>query len=239
MASLEQLLSVCKRHVLKNRTKATVREPYVPYIPAQWNKVLVLAEAQNHAQGSYLADLRRMSPRSRLLRLYKSKQMVGVHPWDNGTLKLAVEAALKREASRTAVSNAVPWSLVKGSKNQTPSPEHLRKSVAFWLDLLPVLQPELILVAGAKAEEVVRKVLKSIKIQPKLIPTPLPSPRVLNAVSRTFDEDDLMSRFPEVRKVIAKRRGWLEIEGHRRNKILFACLVVSRASRRGKNLVGL
>ncbi len=66
------LLEICKRHVYPRARRFTVPEPYVPYIPKQWNKRLVLAEAQNHGKksGEYLAWLKKLNAEDRMLRLY-------------------------------------------------------------------------------------------------------------------------------------------------------------------------
>ena len=110
----ESLIRICARHALPCTSKATVPEPYIPFVPKKWNGTLVLAEAQNHAgaEKSYLRWLRNLSPRRRLERLYLNRDYVGVKPWDDGTLKFAVEAAFKLSANEISISNAVLWSLL-------------------------------------------------------------------------------------------------------------------------------
>ncbi len=53
------LLDACKHHSLREADAhlATIPEPYVPFVPPDWNGTLVLAEAQNHGRKSenYLA----------------------------------------------------------------------------------------------------------------------------------------------------------------------------------------
>lgn len=58
----DKLVAICKNYILPKKDRATVSEPYIPYIPKSWNGVLVLAEAQNHgekAKMTYLGDIRR------------------------------------------------------------------------------------------------------------------------------------------------------------------------------------
>ena len=49
----DQMIQVCKRHILPQHVHAVVPEPYIPYIPDKWNAMLVLAEAQNLSSGSF------------------------------------------------------------------------------------------------------------------------------------------------------------------------------------------
>ena len=49
---------------------------------------------------------------------------IGVQPWDDGSLKLAVEAALDLRVDETAVSNAVLWSITtEDGENANPTLE--------------------------------------------------------------------------------------------------------------------
>ena len=90
-----------------------VPEPYLPYLPDQWNGVLVLAEAQQLAGArEYLRWLRGLPPEQRMIRLSTPNPSgVGVGPWDNGIVKLAVKAMMPDiQPEEVAVGNAVPWS---------------------------------------------------------------------------------------------------------------------------------
>jgi hypothetical protein len=46
---VERALDICSRHTLRDSTPVVVAEPYLPYMPPCWNRVLVLAEAQEKA----------------------------------------------------------------------------------------------------------------------------------------------------------------------------------------------
>lgn len=214
------------------KTIPTVPEPYVPYIPSKWNGTLVLAEAQNHSKGStYTEWLRSLSSEARMQRLGRGNR-IGVRPWDDGSLKLAVEVAFGIEADRTGVSNGVLWSLVddKGN-NRNPTLELIRKSQAVWTEMLGVLKPECIVAAGSVARRVVEAALKGGRQEAIMNAWPLPSPRVLSPISGTLDEKEWLRRFPEVAHGIAKRPDW--VDGPlRKNRILYACLAVARSKSR-------
>jgi hypothetical protein len=112
LAVMDTLAEICRRHRLPDRScGATMEEPYVPCIPGVWNGVLVLGEAQNHGTKSaaYLEGLRAMGSERRIHRLrdlsseertrwFGDREDIGVQPWDDGSLKLAVEAALRVRA---------------------------------------------------------------------------------------------------------------------------------------------
>jgi hypothetical protein len=153
------LTRICERNLLPNNVKATVREPYIPFIPEHWNGVLILAEAQNHGKAVKLRDgtlfldwLMSLSSIKRMQRLYHNPDYpklgnIGIQPWDDGTLKIAVEAALNINADETAVSNACLWS--------APSEELKECSVRVWTDMLKILKPKKIVTAGSIANEII------------------------------------------------------------------------------------
>ena len=59
-----ELLDACERHTFSepaaDESKVVIREPQVPFIPPQWNRCLVLAEAQNlwNTNGVYVRRLK-------------------------------------------------------------------------------------------------------------------------------------------------------------------------------------
>ncbi len=227
---IEKMVEACILHVLELGTPATLREPYIPYIPKNWNGVLVLAEAQNHAGANvkYLKRLESLTAQQRYERLYLDGDRVGIQPWDDGTLKFAVEAAFRIAASETAVSNAILWSLRKSElANERPSRELGKASSLVWKDLLALLKPSHVIAAGAEARGVLEIALKD-RPQPKRTHWALPSPRVLLPLSSMVNEADLFMRFPAVAKMAKRREEWLNT-GSQRSKILYACLAVSTA----------
>ena len=223
MGKKEKLTTICSRHRVPSSLRATIREPYIPFIPKRWNGVLVLAEAQNHGKNSkaYLSWLRSLAPVKRIQRLYLRTGKVGVHPWDDGSLKLAVEAALSLKAEETAISNASLWSQVHSNgKNQNPSKELADRSIPVWKAMLKVLRPRLIVTAGSIAKDTIRQA------GGKPLAWRLPAPMSMSRASGLFSENDLLRRYPEVAKVVKARPEWLAT-GYRRNKIFFACHAVS------------
>lgn len=230
---LEDVLArVCRRHVLHPTLGVAVPEPYIPYLPSRWNKTLVLAEAQNLGErnAAYVARLRAMSPAARIRRLGIDEQ-VGVEPWDDGSLKLAVEAAFRIDAAETAVSNAVLWSQVdRRGRNRNPSDALVRRSSEVWAGLLPVLKPERIVTAGKVANKVITVALNDTDLHPERIALRLPSPLAMSRISGMFREADLLQRYPEVDAVVREHPDW--VIKQRRNKVFFACHAVSLYSRK-------
>ena len=79
----EHLVRICLEAALEPRPDLVLSEPYVPYVPADWNGILVLAEAQNLSRGNqeYAARLRGLPPRERVLRLVQERGAgIGIGP---------------------------------------------------------------------------------------------------------------------------------------------------------------
>ncbi|MBA7556379.1 hypothetical protein ES705_49085 [subsurface metagenome] len=83
---------------------------------------------------------------------------LGVEPWDDGSLKLAVEAAFGEAASKTAVSNAVQWSQ-RGDSGQNINPDEKLKTLSsqLWNELFDILNPRLVICSGNVADSVIKK----------------------------------------------------------------------------------
>lgn len=225
-----ELLAVCKKHVLSNSANAVINEPYIPYIPDNWNGIIVLAESQNLSSRSddYIQALMSLSANERMNRLSLGLNGIGVQPWDDGSLKLAIEAAFDVKASETAVSNAVLWSQ-RGKTNQsiTPDVNLQTESSKLWVELLPILKPTLIICSGNVADSVISNTgWAGCKIKVRL-----PSKTAMSRISGMFDKDDLLTRYPEVKAVADVHPEWLK-GGYETNKIFFACHVVSLHKKR-------
>ena len=223
----KNLLACCRKHILKD---VVISEPYIPYIPNDWNGVLVLAESQNlsSSHSDYVDYLNSLIPDKRMCRLGMYDDEIGVWPWDDGALKLAVEAAFSIKAEETAVSNAVLWSKRTDSEaNDNPNASMKDASVTLWTEMLDILKPKLKLVvcSGNVADEVIERTnwdgckTKKRKLR-------LPSTQAMSRVSGMFEEDDLLMRYPEVKKVLDAHPKWGE-GNYKRNKIFFACHAVS------------
>ena len=221
----ENLLVCCRRYILAS-DNVVIREPYIPYVPDEWNGVLVLAESQNlsSSNSEYVEHLRSLTEEQRMMRLgIDNDGEVGVYPWDDGSLKLAVEVAFSKKAERTAVSNAVLWSQ-RGDSGQNVTPDGKLKdlSAKLWTEMLGILNPELVICSGNVAESIITTTTWSGDRR-KLR---LPSPTAMSRISGMFEEDDLLRRYPEVKTVINTHPEWLD-KGYRKNKIFFACHAAS------------
>jgi hypothetical protein len=207
---IDKLAVICEEHACPNGV--VFSESYVPYIPDDWNRVLVLAEAQNLSEknpenAEYRKRLSELKlSRDRILRL-QPKQLqelrrkdgidpppwdgIGVQPWDDGLLPLAVATALKDvDPKRVAVSNAVPWSRKTGTgANARPTHDLQERATLFWQEILACMRPSHIVAAGAVA----RKVMKSADV--KLTIWGSPSPRVLSVLSDSVNREELRTRF--------------------------------------------
>ena len=136
-------------------------------------------------------------------------------------VKLAIEAAFGVEAKETAVSNAVLWSQRKPdnpNKDAPPDSNLQRLSSDLWRDFLSILNPKLVICSGKIAYEVIRKAGWNEKKIKKLW---LASQRVISPVSWVYDEDDLLRRYPEIKKVLNIHPEWGK-GNNRKNKVFFA-----------------
>ncbi len=226
-----ELIEICKRHSFPDPTKIVIAESYIPYIPVDWNRIIVLSESQNlslSSDDSYVNALRKsVSTEDKIRRLHLAEQFklpkhcIGIEPWDNGSLKLAVEVALKKSEEKTAVSNAVLWSQADGGKNLNPDENLQDLSTKLWDEILECLAPELIICIGKIADTVIN----NGKWKGKKINWRHPSPNAISRVSGMFSEHDLFSRYPEVKNGVEQHPEW--VDSYRQNKIFYACHAVS------------
>ncbi len=224
----KRMMQTCEKHVIHEEIEVVIREPYIPYVPENWNGVLVLAEAQNlsSTNDSYVEKLKRMSSKERYKRLNEHHNDLGIQPWDDGSLKLAIESALMIDADTTAVSNAVVWSQVDElNRNITPSTKLIDLSTKFWTDLLPLKIPEHIVTCGNTAHRVFSETFKVIRFTGQHTKLRLPSKTAMSRVSGMFSKDDLLKRYEEVNEIVKKHPEWTD--KFKQNKIFFACHAVS------------
>ncbi len=236
---LEKLVSICENHVLESDLNAVLREPYVPYLPDGWDSgILVLAESQ-HLVGKnhdYACRLKAMRKRSRILRLYEDGGN-GVGPWDDGILKLAVEAALGARPGTCAVGNAVPWTVSTGkTSNENPTKLLRSKAISYWVEMLAEIKPGLLVLAGRVAQSVLRSAIDKAGIDVRLVHWWLPSPRSITRVSGTFSTDDLLYRYPEVKKIIQNNPEYWDSMDLKRDIVFYACHAVNLSKGQGTSL---
>ena len=225
---IDLLIDVYSKHILAENMNAVLREPYIPYFPDHWNDILVLAESQNlsNTNSQYVKDLKSLSAKDRFCRL-KGPFNIGIQPWDDGSLKLAIEASFNKRADYTAVSNAILWSQVDDfGNNQNPSNDLIAFSINLWADLLQIIKPHYVITCGNYAHHVIGKINQMLKSSWRNVQLRLPARTAMSRISNMFPEKDLLSRYPEVDKVVQKHPEWLE-GGYRQNKIFFACHAVS------------
>lgn len=223
----DKLLKLCQSSAIKLPSAVTIPEPYIPFIPSNWNGCLVLAEAQNHSKrnDAYLSWLTELTSEDRMLRLYELKDKLGCQPWDDGSLKFATACISDDEPERWAVCNAVLWSRRSSSgSNDNPSKCMKENSVRLWEKYLKVLHPELIVAAGKVAREVIDKA----GYTGDRLNLWLPSPLNLQRLATLFDTDDLLKRYPEAESKLAKYETLIMGKG-RNNKFFYACHAVSMA----------
>ncbi|MEE4357305.1 MAG: hypothetical protein V2I97_12635 [Desulfococcaceae bacterium] len=220
-----KLLAVCKKYVMPDSIDVVIKEPYIPFIPNKWNGMIVLAESQNLSwkNQDYVDYLYSLTPNERIKRLNFGGDEIGVEPWDDGSLKLAVEAAFRVKALETSVSNAVLWSQ-RGDSEENVNPDFDLQEVSskLWTEILGTLNPNVIICSGKIADSIIN----NAGWNGKIINLRLPSKTAMSRISGMFDEEDLLRRYPEVKVVIDNNPEWLD-SGYLRNKIFFACHAVS------------
>jgi hypothetical protein len=225
---IDELVNICREHSLPQDHGVVIAEPYIPYIPKDWNRVLVLAEAQNlsDTNRSYVEGLKQQSPDARIRRLYGSSESIGIQPRDDGSLKLAAAAMFPSEPiDAFAVSNAVLWSMrTADGTNLNPDDALIQSSVKVWQRIQRILDPSLVIACGRVAH-----VLSEQAFSCHCLMLRLPARRAMSIMSGMFDQDDLLRRFPEVKSAIERHPSILS-GSYSQNKIFFACHAVSLAN---------
>lgn len=76
------LIDLCIRHTLPAGVPAVLPEPYFPHMPANWNGVLVLGEAQHlgRKNDAYRQALLALDPIARFSRLNAVARKIQEHP---------------------------------------------------------------------------------------------------------------------------------------------------------------
>lgn len=241
MLDLQAMVDVARRHTLgtddldEDGLEVAFEESYLPYFPRNWNGVMVLAESQNlpSAADGYCQHLSSLTEEERLTRLPASDDLIGVAPWDDGSIPLMVKSIWNDlDVLEVAVGNAVPWSCRKvGGGNANPRKVMVPRASEFWNELLPILSSKLhtILVFGKIAEEVLRCSVEKTRWNGLFLPLVLPSPWNMNRLASMFVKEDMLSRFPEVenaRQLLKDDFSWCQIA--------FACHAVSVCGEKAK-----
>lgn len=256
----DRLFHICQKNILSNddmgnsERRVILPEPYIPYMPDDWDRgTLVLAEAQylhertDEGKG-FMAKMRDvLDVDGRINHLYMGEVLfenpnwIGVGPWDEGALKLAVHAAFGLEPSQCAVSNGILWSEVD-SNGSSLNPEWgspcFKKSIGLWSKMLKVMQPSVIVTAGQKAAWVIDDIFKDSRKdeRPEIFRLTHPSPRNINRLKKPFRvSEDLLPRYPEVQDMLKHYEGLFQNLNDKEVAIYFACHAVSQHRMKARN----
>ena len=232
----DEAVNLCREFADRAPDGVIFPEPYLPYVPAKWNGVLVLAEAQNlgNPEAGHVLWLEGLPPEERIKRLYIAHSLgqdLGVGPWDNGITKLALKAMTPNLClNKVAVSNAVPWSCRgEGVANVNPTAEMKDMAVDFWRELFAIWRPELkaLILLGKVASDVMTRTGAG----DDALELRLPVPQNLYRSCGMFDQGDLLTRFPEVRRAADELGVTPNL-----SEVFFACHAVSLGKQRFEDM---
>ncbi|MUL15542.1 hypothetical protein GNP57_18805 [Aliivibrio fischeri] len=227
----ENLSNCLKQFYSENEKELTdlgvvVKMPYVPYIPSSWNGTLVLAEAQNLSKNNqnYVDKLNEASVEKQIHRL-SNPDSLGILPWDDNSLKIAVELGLEQNNKEVAVSNACFWSQrnEKGF-NANPSIELQNLSVKLWNLIFSIMNPKIIITVG----KVTSNIIKATEFNGHVYSLCHPSSNYLSRFSGLIDEKYILDRFPEIKELDNRYPTWMVRGNYRQNKLFFAMHSLSR-----------
>jgi hypothetical protein len=161
------LVEICKKkeYNLQTISNISIPTPYIPYVPNSWknNKILILFEAQNlsGSNDGLIKYKNKLSEEDSFRRLGNSNikdDGIGITPWDEGWLDLPLRTCFPdTKLQDYAVGNAVLWSLSKDGKNINPTKSLIQKSAELWSEMLTDMNPNLIILVGNVAKEVISK----------------------------------------------------------------------------------
>ena len=124
---------------------------------------------------------------------------------------------------RTAVSNAVPWTMKDGKQNRNPDGQLIECAKRFWSDIMPELSIaeglELVITVG----KVARQVMEAGNLSGAftLLPLASSSTNLFGRVAWLFDAQDL-ARYPEGKSIVFRY-----FPTPTAPTVLFACHVLS------------
>ena len=245
----QKMIEVCERNIIQRsqlRLKncdLVFEEPYIPYLPDNWNKFLILGEAQNLSSVSnenkdYIEMLKKRDREYRIKRLGKYpknyEHKIGVGPWDDNSLKLAFASIFGNGSiDQVSVSNAILWSVVDKNKRNPSSKlkgetefkelsEKLEsRSRDIWIEFIKIMEPKYIIATGKVAHQVIQESIQGIEY------LEWAHPAFIRRISFLFDEGDLLKRYTEVDNAIKALK--LNEDKEFRNKVFYACHCVSKS----------
>ncbi len=240
------LLKICKKHRITSNDLAKFKGdlarydvyPYAPYIPNGWNGILVLGISQhinikNKGNKVYRESLLDALDDDLIFRLgnqeitgQKSEKFIGVVPWDDGFLKIAMLSCFPEfKSNQYGVSNTIPWELSMDDRQRNIFLEY--KAIAFWKEILPILKPKYIICLGDTAKNIFQFTNYFENTDCKLFN--LIAVSSLTQVINLFDENDILSRYPEVINAINSNPSLIHrSKMSKRYYIVFAAHAVSK-----------
>lgn len=214
------------KHELKAESPI-IENPYAPYVPTKWNKTLVLAEAQNLSMNheSYVAQLKSYDFPNQAFRL-KDPSDLGILPWDDHSLKLAIEVGMEADHREVAVSNACFWSQrKKDGNNANPSEKLQQLSSMLWNELVILIKPKVIITIGKISKNIIEQTTLN---EIKHVNLCHPSSNYLSRFSGLITEETILERFPEVKRIDFKYPEWMQNGNYRQNKLFYAVHALSK-----------
>lgn len=241
-AVISQMVKVCCDHEYEG-DDVFVTIPYIPRIPKQWNGVLVLAESQNMSEitPDELAVINKLPKTERAMRVHdRFATFNGVGPWDDGELRFVYSALFPNGLpDECAVGNAVPWTArPNDGRNANPNAMMQRCAKEYWSALLRVWEPKpsFVILCGKIARHVVAPNLSEHGVKHFIELILPPSTPATGVISRCFDTDNMLERFPEVNSALARWRNQHGRLKYEQQTIAYACHAVSKFSRIASDL---
>lgn len=206
---IQKLVDICEKFIIDNRTPSNVvvKTPYIPLIPDNWsqNQILVLFEAQNlsgsrKGNNKFINSLNNCNQIKRLYGGIIDSERIGITPWDDGYLDFPLKVCFPQfHKSDYAVGNSVFWSISEDKKNITPINDLINKSSELWSQLLPEMNPKIIVCVGDIASKVISK---SRVGNAKIVSTYFPYSQYVSFINKHFDFSKELDKFPEVNNAL-------------------------------------
>lgn len=233
----ESLIQKCLEFKMNEHSEDNFdKYPYIPYIPNNWNGILVLAESQqlrgnNDGNLKYVNNLREYAPDDKNLisRLGNTKINneggIGISPWDEGYIPLAMMSCFPdKMLNEFGVANAVPWHLDKSNRKQEN--DYIRMAKDFWEIVIPMLVNNglhTVIRTGTYARDILN--YNSLKKHVENV-VYIRSASQLERDAWLFNENDLLKRYPEIVSAIEKSGSIWNSSYH----IFYAAHAVSKLS---------
>jgi len=229
---IENRLIDCVRQFYTENKEAIENEnviitrPYIPYIPDEWSNILLLAEAQNLSTKyqSYVDKLNNQTEEQLFKRLDDPRNL-GILPWDDNSLKIAVEAGMHTDYRKVGVSNACFWSIRDdGGANANPTANMQTLSTNLWNRIFKIISPRVVITVG----DVAHNIINASTYKGKHGNLCHPSSSYLSKFSNLVDESLILEKFPEIKTLDEMHPKWM-VRGHyRQNKLFYAMHTISR-----------